>query len=1069
RIPSGLDNNIPQDWQEFEQPFVKAYDYHNPLQVYPSDGLLIDTVSTFQWRAVNGASDYLIEIDDDSTFSSPIVSETVSGTSYNYAPGNGTWYWRITPNGFGGVNLPRSLRSFTRFENLYIEAARSPVPQRYQHKDTKLLCIWDEGSSKRGGCTEAAGANGPWDGSHPEGDHIPGCGHCSKYCTRASIQMINHRYGGRLSQDEISHRLKVNEHPGPEGDLGHNEGAWPEANNAYSWAMGGAAINQTNQAAAGANIPWNTYKAEIDGKRPVLAVIRPPGWFHTVVFTGYLETLGRRFIEITDPWPGRTGWYDQSRMPVVRFYRLPAGQIRGRRPDRDVQRDQDGDGVMNFDEKKRFCSVHNDSDTDDDEVKDKKDIRSYTFHDTDHGHNNDALNFPDLDGDGKRAECDCDSDNDGDFDGGEDVDGDGITIEAGDTDVYDPASNHLFITTDKPVYLVGEPVFLDGGTFHAISRYGYDIIPDCPPLAHLSPLAHDGIVTTNGAGNINTHFLGRFGPGVYKVVVDVKNDHTYRTPSCHDPETCFIVLAPPPCLDTVRYTEAKTLNLQPINTTSGMGFGQWFPAPQDISVSGFEFFGGVIDFTVPFVNLQCELFLAGPDSLPQGPPLASKMISVPNGGIITQSKIPVVFDSAITVNQPYIISVTNFDPNQVLLFANNWMAGDGQGEWLASVFNNGVWQRSYQANVNGFPFNGDMMFLPYVGYELTSAFQTEIPIVCATDVVDFFNASSPILESRFYNIAVFDGLPDHSYLWDFGDNSPPINIQNGSHAYASEGTYYVSLFDTLHSWSGIPWGVQSEFPVTVNSISGLNSAFTYQSDSFHVAFTDMTEGETKNWLWDFGDGTTSTDQYPVHEYSASGSYNVCMMVSDSCNTTTHCEMVEVNCSKPIIDAEYIASGLTAFFQSYASGGEFLQVNWDFGDGNSSGQPNPTHTYASPGEYNVCLTVSDECNSEMTCLTVVVDSIPETNTNIHSELFKGRVEVFPNPVVSDFSVRIIPDGPAPLKIRVMNLMGATIEYFEGGIITDMYQTRIDMSGYAQGIYLVEVSLGSGRTVKKVVKR
>ncbi len=565
RIPSGYDTDVSLNWQAVEPPYVVPLSPHNPIQLSPRDGTLNGSISTLSWRAVGGALNYLVEVDDDSLFGSPLISATTTQTSYGVNPSNGVYFWRVTPALPLGTH-PAAVWGFAVYSPLPAQPGpgTSPVPQKYQHKDSRLLCIWNLAANTRPGCTEAAGANGPWDAEHPQAAHIPGCQHCSQYCTRASIQMVSSKFGGTLTQDEISYHMKENVIAGPEGDLGHNLGAWPQENTAYSWALNNAGIAE-NFIAPDAPIPWGTLTGEIDADRPVLTVIRPPGWFHSVVFSGYFEIFGRRFIYSTDPWPGRTGWYSHSRIPCVRYYLLPTTAPTGRTTDPNVAADTDIDGVMNFDEQtpRPFHSLAADVDSDDDQVTDKNEMRSYTFHDQTGyhpGHENNALNFPDIDGDGKRAENDCDSDNDGDFDGGEDINGDGKNpVRAGaggercddETCQFDAVDKCLKVNVDKDVYFLGEPVHLvdlpgsrETRTYHANSTYNYEKGDGCPVRADGSSLAHTGSFSTDAGGRARKKFLDRcLSPGTHYLTVDVLDDFEYSAPDNNDPQTCWECLS----------------------------------------------------------------------------------------------------------------------------------------------------------------------------------------------------------------------------------------------------------------------------------------------------------------------------------------------------------------------------------------------------------------------------------------------------------------------------------------------------------------------------------------------
>ena len=327
------------------------------------------------------------------------------------------------------------------------------MPQRFQHKDTRLLCIWNDVRNSRPGCTETAGANGPWDGPHPVGNHILNCTHCSMYCTRGEIQMINGYYGGTIPQDEISYGLRV---PGgaasPETGLGHGVGAWASQNNAYSWALDSLAwvneviLNPT------AFVPFATLKGQIDAGRPMLAALDVPR--HSVVVDGYFDNAdpAKRWIHIADPWPNQTSWYRLRQFRFVRYYTVPAaGAITGRVTRPTVSQDGDSDGIMTFDEgqPRAFQSLANHADTDGDSLGDKQEIRDYTFHRNDHlGHPDTTLALADIDGDGLRSENDCDSDSGGDLDGGEDINGNGHNPDAGETCMFRAASKQLNLSSD---------------------------------------------------------------------------------------------------------------------------------------------------------------------------------------------------------------------------------------------------------------------------------------------------------------------------------------------------------------------------------------------------------------------------------------------------------------------------------------------------------------------------------------------------------------------------------------------------------------------------------------------
>ncbi len=569
RIPSGYDTDASTDWYQSVRSQVIPLWPDNPIQLIPSDGSAFDTLPDFAWRSHNDASEYLLEVDDDSLFGSPSISVVTNDTTYSSASiVEGNYFWRVVPNLTGVYTA--ALWDFSKVTFAVDLFGFTSVPQRFQHKDSRLLCIWDlsafdGGNDHRRGCNKAAGVMGPWDNAHLQGAHIPNCNHCANYCTRASIQMINAKYGGTVRQDEVSYQIFNSYHAGvPEGDLGHGLGTLPaEERTALSWAINGSGVATSFITPAGA-IPWATLMAEVNQGQPIMISIAQAGGInHTVVFHGYFNIGARQWVRVSDPWPNSSGWKRINRLPVARFHRITAAAPTGRAMSAMVTADPDGDGVMSFDEQnpRTFHCAAGNPDTDADEVRDKQEIMDYTFHGG-RNPNGDHLGCPrigiwptipfaDIDGDGSRTEADCDSDDDSDFDGGEDINGDGrVPVGGLETCMFDNAALEIWIASLQipgPV-LCTEDVYLFGQTYHQFSWYPYELISPCPTPIDSTGLGWNGILISIANGIIPLQYIGTFGPGVYRVVVDVLRDHHYSAPDNWDPWLCFTV---PPHLKLV--------------------------------------------------------------------------------------------------------------------------------------------------------------------------------------------------------------------------------------------------------------------------------------------------------------------------------------------------------------------------------------------------------------------------------------------------------------------------------------------------------------------------------------
>ncbi len=199
-----------------------------------------------------------------------------------------------------------------------------------------------------------------------------------------------------------------------------------------------------------------------------------------------------------------------------------------------------------------------------------------------------------------------------------------------------------------------------------------------------------------------------------------------------------------------------------------------------------------------------------------------------------------------------------------------------------------------------------------------------------------------------------------SWFWDFGDDSTS-ELQNPTHEFAANESYEVCLF--VSNPVGDSYACQT---VTITSYETTEAAFTYSGDS-EVVFTDLSTLDPTAWLWDFGDGTTDTIQNPTHTYTSNGTYNVCLTATNAGGFDTYCEEVTISTieAAPVADFTYAASGLTVEFTDISINSPDAWL-WNFGDGNTSAEHNPTHTYFATGAYNVCLTATNSGGESTEC-------------------------------------------------------------------------------------------------------
>lgn len=203
-----------------------------------------------------------------------------------------------------------------------------------------------------------------------------------------------------------------------------------------------------------------------------------------------------------------------------------------------------------------------------------------------------------------------------------------------------------------------------------------------------------------------------------------------------------------------------------------------------------------------------------------------------------------------------------------------------------------------------------------------------------------------------------------SWKWDLGNGTISF-LQNPATTYFNPGTYTITLIAT--NSAGSDTVVQTNY-ITIHATPTVNFSSSATTGCFplDVQFNDISDagsGNIVSWEWDFGDGTLSSDQNPVHTYTGAGNYNVSLRVTNSngcVQTLTRPNYITLtngvranftftapnNCKPPA----------SVTFTNRSTGTGTLSYAWDFGDGSTSTLTNPTHTYSTPGQYTVKLVV-----------------------------------------------------------------------------------------------------------------
>jgi len=194
--------------------------------------------------------------------------------------------------------------------------------------------------------------------------------------------------------------------------------------------------------------------------------------------------------------------------------------------------------------------------------------------------------------------------------------------------------------------------------------------------------------------------------------------------------------------------------------------------------------------------------------------------------------------------------------------------------------------------------------------------------------------------------------------WAFGDGATSTE-QHPVHTYTAAGTYTVNL--TVENSFGANYTVRSEYIIVGElPLADFDADPASGIAPLTVQFTDRSSGVINTWNWTFGDGSTSTEQHPTHEYASAGDYTVSLRIANAWgeNTTVKIDYVHVGALPVANFTANVTAGPAPFVVRFAdtSTGNPSSWSWSFGDGATSTDQNPTHIYTTAGNYTVNLTV-----------------------------------------------------------------------------------------------------------------
>ncbi len=286
------------------------------------------------------------------------------------------------------------------------------------------------------------------------------------------------------------------------------------------------------------------------------------------------------------------------------------------------------------------------------------------------------------------------------------------------------------------------------------------------------------------------------------------------------------------------------------------------------------------------------------------------------------------------------------------------------------------------------------------------------------------------------------GIAGGTYAWSNGDSTQSIMV-------ATPGTYTVTVTDKDGCISDDQTDAQLSTPANIG-------ADTTALCDGNPATLDAGIANGV-YSWTTGDATQTTTA------AAAGTYGVTVTDADGCISSDETEVVEF--SSPVADFDVVNTlYYTAEFGNTSQNGDTYA--WDFGDGNTSSDANPTHLYDNTNDssitYTVTLIVTNVCGSDTVSYEVSVGSSVGLN-----ELANGAAyEVFPNPNAGQFNIVLNNTGNQEVNYMVVDVQGKVVTQHNMGAVSNAHQERVDVTGVAPGIYFLRMTIGDETTIERI---
>lgn len=288
------------------------------------------------------------------------------------------------------------------------------------------------------------------------------------------------------------------------------------------------------------------------------------------------------------------------------------------------------------------------------------------------------------------------------------------------------------------------------------------------------------------------------------------------------------------------------------------------------------------------------------------------------------------------------------------------------------------------------------------------------------------------------------------------------NVEYDTHNFEDDGTFYYTVTATL--------GKDAEFKGCDTKVT--RSVTIYPKASFtaenacagqEVVFVNTTYtpnigawnfGEGEGFVWNFGDGSeevASNAETVTHTYAEADTYDVTLTVTKSGVSNEYFQQVivyEIPTAEFTYEGEYALTDITF---SATNAGNQATYTWNFGDETEGTGMTCTHQYATPGEYTVTLTVSQNGCTSTAEKTIIIEEKESGAAIVPEFIDLGSRPA--NAWTRPYTINITPDGNTPLTIETLEVE----DYDDGYDVYELSHADLPVTLQPGDMFSVEVSM------------